>query len=283
MFPPPPRVKRDVTLTWDEAVANGGIQLGRLGGTRTESQYLLLSDLESPTDIPEGTGNGWSVNEEPNGQAPPDFVDAFDELDIPQGSANHYRVSLQNQKFENCWHTGLPPTSARFSVHVNVKGKTIVANVSHSPAAMINEQESVPADWKQKLPKVSRMSDVVWIQWATVAKAEATPLAVSDLKYIFRHEIIMENTRSIIDQAAAKGEDEFNENWPGLKFVTTDTQFQALLGTIHGVSIVDLLVSHPNELGTKSIEAVNIFTTDEGDNYHMLWTLTGDGNTPTAS
>lgn len=37
---------------------------------------------------------------------------------------------------------------------------------------------------------------------------------------------------------------------------------------------MDLLVSHSIELGTKSIEAVNIFSTDEGGKCHMLWTLT---------
>ena len=156
----------------------------------------------------------------------------------------------------------------------------MVADVSYSPTAMMNEQDIVPEDWKERLPNVKLMSDVTWIQWVTVAEAEGTPSAISDLKYIFRHEVITENTRFIIEQAAKVEEDEFNADWPGLKFVTTDTEFLALLGTVHGVFNVHLLVSHPNELGTKAVEAVNIFTTDGGDNYHMLWTLTGNANSP---
>lgn len=149
---------------------------------------------------------------------------------------------------------------------------------------MVNEKDDpAPADWKQKLSTVSRMSDVTWIQWAAVAAAKGTPSAVSDLKYFFRHDIITENTMFIMEQSANVAQGAFNTEWPGLKYVPTDEQFQALLGTVHGVSIVDLLVSHPNELGTKSIEAVNIFTTDIGSQYHMMWTLTGDGNAPAAS
>ena len=159
----------------------------------------------------------------------------------------------------------------------------MVADVSYSPTAMINDLDHVPADWKERLPNVKQMSDVMWIQWVTVAEAEGTPSAVSDLKYIFRHDVITENTRFIIEQAAKVEEDEFNADWPGLKFVPTDTEFLALLGTVHGLFNVHLLVSHPNELGTKAIEAVNIFTTDDGDNYHMLWTLTGNGNSPIGS
>lgn len=144
---------------------------------------------------------------------------------------------------------------------------------------MVNERtKPVPADWKLKLPTVSRMSDVTWIQWATVAIKEGTPSAVSDLKYFFQHDIKTTDTMFIIEQSANVVQGGFNTEWPGLNFVPTDVQFQALLGTVHGSSVMDLLVTHPKELGTKSIEAVNIFTTDIGSQYHMLWTLTGDGN-----
>ena len=60
---------------------------------------------------------------------------------------------------------------------------------------------------------------------------------------------------------------------PECKFVATNTQFQTFLEIVHGISIVDLLICRPNEQGTQSIEAATVFTTDESDNYHMLWTL----------
>ena len=128
------------------------------------------------------------------------------------------------------------------------------------------------------------MSDVLWIQWVAVAEQQGTPEKVSQLKYIFRYNVITANTKFIIEQAAAlkEGESieegEFEAEWPGYEFVMGDDEFTALLGTVHGISIVDLLVTHANELGSKTIKSVTIFTTEgdveTGEVYHMLWTLT---------
>jgi len=127
------------------------------------------------------------------------------------------------------------------------------------------------------------MSDVLWIQWAAVANAQGIPGKASDLKYIFRHEIITPNTQFIMEKAgndpdAEEGE-VFFKPWPGREFTMGEEQFQALMGTVHAKSIVTLLTTHPRELGTKSIEKVNIFATRDPEDstsiYHMLWTLTG--------
>ena len=156
----------------------------------------------------------------------------------------------------------------------------MVAYASYSPAFKIDKE--IP-DWKTKLPRVSRMSDVLWIQWAYIAEQDGTPEKVSQLEYIFRYDVVTSNTKFIIEQAAAMEEEEpieegeFEAAWPGYKFVLGDDRFTALLGSVHGTSIVDLLVTHVNEMGTKSIESVTIFTTEgdveTGEAYHMLWTL----------
>ena len=156
----------------------------------------------------------------------------------------------------------------------------MVAYASYSPAFKIDK--AIP-DWKTKLPRVSRMSDVLWIQWAYIAEQDGTPEKVSQLEYIFRYDVVTPNTKFIIEQAAAIEEEgpieegEFDARWPGYEFALGDDRFTALLGTVHGTSIVDLLVTHVNELGTKSIKSVTIFTTDgdseTGEVYHMLWTL----------
>lgn len=122
------------------------------------------------------------------------------------------------------------------------------------------------------------MADVLWLEWATIAAQEGTPDKAGDLKYIFRHDISTENTRFIIESAVGAGDNDFVSDWPGTSFTMGQDQFEALIGTVHGVSIVTLITTHPNERGTKSIAKVTIFTTfdeDEGeDSYHMLWTLT---------
>lgn len=160
----------------------------------------------------------------------------------------------------------------------------MVALTSFSPANRIDKSDP---DWKMKLPRVSKMSDVLWIQWVTVAQEVGTPEKTGGLEYIFRYDVATGDTKWVIEQAAAKheggpiGDSEFVAKWPGYEFTINDEQFVALLGTVHGRSIVDLIMTHATGLPGKSIESVTIFTTkrdddddEEGDSYHMLWTLT---------
>ncbi|KAF6223077.1 hypothetical protein HO173_013333 [Letharia columbiana] len=89
-------VKRDdMTLTWDAAKAHGLIQLGRLNGSRTESPYLSLSDMQGSEGTPEGSGNGWSVYEFTDLLAGiDDYKSVFEDLEISQGNQNHYRYDF---------------------------------------------------------------------------------------------------------------------------------------------------------------------------------------------
>lgn len=167
---------------------------------------------------------------------------------------------------------------------INIHSGVIVALSSFSPANRIDKADP---DWKAKLPRVSKMSDVLWIQWVTVAQQIGTPEKIGGLEYIFRYDVATDDTRWVIEQAAARheggpiGDAEFVAEWPGYEFTIDDeAQFLALLGTVHGRSIVDLIMTHATGLPGKSIESVTIFTTKkdeddgEGDSYHMLWTLT---------
>ena len=165
---------------------------------------------------------------------------------------------------------------------MNVHSGTIVALSGFSSAHLIGKSDT---EWKNKLPKVSRMSDVLWCQWVEVAKMDQTPEKVSQLKYVFKHDVSTPDTKFIVERAAAlvendnnMGKDEFECEWPGHKFQKDDKQFTALLGTIHGRSMVDLIVTHRSKLPNKSIASVTIFTTEgdeeAGEVYHILWTLT---------
>lgn len=164
---------------------------------------------------------------------------------------------------------------------INVHSGTMVVLSSYSPRHMIDKSDP---HWENKLPMVSKLSDVLWIQWADVAAKEGTPGKVRDLRYIFRHTVTTRNTKFIIEQAAAKfdkegfGKDEFEAQWPGYNFTEKDKEFTALLGTLHGSTISYLLTTHATGLPGKSIESVTIFTTegdrDNGEFYHMLFKLT---------
>jgi len=69
--------------------------------------------------------------------------------------------------------------------------------------------------------------------------------------------------------------------WPGHEFKLGSNVFVALLGTPHGRAVVYLLTQHASGLPGKDIESIRMFTTDENGfmtDYHLLFTLTGDGN-----
>ena len=71
--------------------------------------------------------------------------------------------------------------------------------------------------------------------------------------------------------------DELTAVWPGYTFKKGSEEFQALLGTPHGKGVVNLLVGHADQMPEKDIESITIFSY-AGDSYHLLFTLTGDGN-----
>ncbi len=70
-----------------------------------------------------------------------------------------------------------------------------------------------------------------------------------------------------------------NANWPGVPFAKGTDEFQAILGTPHGKGVVYLLVQHPNELPTKNIQSVTVFSTPPRlgnvPRQNLLFTLTG--------
>ena len=70
---------------------------------------------------------------------------------------------------------------------------------------------------------------------------------------------------------AGKG---FRAPWPGVKYAKGDERFQAIVGTAHGRGIVQLLVTHEDLMPAKNIESVTMFTTKEGGNCHLWFTLT---------
>lgn len=119
-----------------------------------------------------------------------------------------------------------------------------------------------------RLPDLRLWSDIVWLVWAKQASEQK-----GLLKYIFKHDIETADTKRIVERAAGAGTDRFSSDWPGLKYLRGAVEFQALLGTAHGKGVAYLITDHP-ELRLKTVESVNIFTTNGGYAYHLLFTLT---------
>ncbi len=269
--------------SWMNALHEGARLLGLLGGRRTDNLLQRVTDLTGPKDltpaeIQAGHGKGWQIYSGPN-ETPDEFDDIFDDLNIPNGPANQVRSVINNVRFWNCRHQDNNPTSASFLMALNVQGKTISALQSFSPAYMIKQFHTVngqmPEGWEERLPDVYKQSDLLWILWKDVAGDEA-----GALKYIFRHHVITDETKAVMEHVAGAAEDLLDAPWPGYVFEFPTNFYTALLGTPHGRGIVYLLTQHADGLAGKDIESITVFTTqgiavDDYEAYHLLFTLTG--------
>ena len=128
-----------------------------------------------------------------------------------------------------------------------------------------NEEHTIPPEIiKTLVPKVSRWSDLVWIQWSNTAKGKA-----KDLKYIWRDAVVTPSTKAIMEETVHQ-QGGLNLPWPGKDFTMNDIEGMALLGTIHGMGIGWMLSDHRDQI-QKEIATVKIW--NAGVDYQMLWTL----------
>lgn len=124
-------------------------------------------------------------------------------------------------------------------------------------------------DLARYIPGPHKWSEITWAAWMDICMMQRGD--PTSLKYIFKHDVITDNTRYIMEQAVGVGEDDFETEWPGIRYMRGSTHYQALMGTPHGTSMAWLLIDHPNDLRGREIESITMFISD--DNYNLLFTL----------
>lgn len=150
---------------------------------------------------------------------------------------------------------------------------TIFASENVSPQqsiAMYRRQNNLPqlteAQLRDHVPKLNRWSDVVWFVWAKQAGNQA-----GNLRYIFRDNVINDDTKGVIDQIFGIPSKSLDLPWPGKTFDVEKTkEGKGLLGTPHGAGIAWMLADHKAELGDRALK-ITVFTS--GKNYYMLFEL----------
>lgn len=199
--------------------------------------------------------------------------------------------SVQESKLNIILTCSQAPTGAVFREIYNVQSRTIIGDYNYGPLFRLNEKPRADKDKAEglgpaenRLPDIQRWSDITWAVWAELARQLR---AHNDLKYIFKHDIRTTSTKGIMELAGLPDDDDddlsddddidesFDKEWPGIKYVPGQDEFQALLGTPHGKGIVWMLVDHPDELDGKTIESITMFTAGVDGNYNLLFTLTG--------
>lgn len=142
------------------------------------------------------------------------------------------------------------PTYGNYYNTYNAKDGVILANRNFSPA------DQSPA---AQLPNLQKWSDVVWYFWEMSCQEEN--VGVGNLNYIFRVQIVNDNTNFIVSKALGSTSVDV---WPGKEFSMDMDQGKALLGTPNGGGVAWFLINHQAQMGTKTIKSVNVFSTEKG-------------------
>ena len=146
---------------------------------------------------------------------------------------------------------------AEYKCWYNVAVGLIIVDLAWSPDYIIKQNED-EAWWPAGTvaPAVSKLSDVMYIEWATQAAASATT-DVTALKYAIQLNVVNLASRGVISQAMkGKGAS------PGT-FKQGSTEFQALLGCPNGGAQAWVLINHKDTLGLKTISSIVIWTNSD--------------------
>ena len=111
---------------------------------------------------------------------------------------------------------------------------------------------------------------MVFVEWQS--QAESWGLDVRQLNYVFRFEIANADTKEVIRRILG-GEE---SPWPGVEVSMRDPAGLAMLGTPNGLGIAWLLATHKDQLGTRTIESVRVWTGAVGTDgrlYHAYFKI----------
>ncbi|KAK5697091.1 Mitochondrial import inner membrane translocase subunit tim8 [Elasticomyces elasticus] len=173
------------------------------------------------------------------------------------------------------------PTKANYHNQFNPDGGFILCGWNYSPEYQIGKAaKENPPRIIGPAPPMSRLSDVLWLQWKVAVEAKQGDLG--NIKYFLRHMVIDLTSEDILDTIAAMPGEEVVE-WPGKDYRTTEPKgsqerkiAQALLGSPNGVAVAFFLMQHRVQIGggvakKKTLEKVRLFSTADGGSRHLLF------------
>ncbi|KAJ4378190.1 hypothetical protein N0V83_001024 [Neocucurbitaria cava] len=155
---------------------------------------------------------------------------------------HHYEIG---QSIEDTWYSW---ARALFVQYIDADAGIIVALNNESPSETAHHcgLQGVPS------PDLRFWSDVAYLQWSLRASD------TSDLKYVLRHNVVNEFTRSILNIITLKNQI-LIEEWPGRTYDVTSEEGQTLLGTPNGSGVAFLLIQHKKQLGHKAVGKITVF------------------------
>ncbi|KAL8781326.1 MAG: hypothetical protein Q9203_001241 [Teloschistes exilis] len=266
------------TLTYEKALCNGRRYWALIQAGNPNPPHVTQKEFDE---------SGWTLNEGYPKIIDDDLKGPIAQLGISTDPAGLYRVAAQQfSPFTN--QNGQPqddPSGGQYLQDYIPASGTIIAAENISPLQNLityfRDSSQPPATAEQMrdlLPPLNRWSDIVWFVWAQKSGGDDR---AGGLRYIFRDNIINNDTKGVIDQVFHIPSYSFDLPWPGKTFdIASEDDGKALLGTPHGAGIAWMMADHRDVLGPRGLK-VTCFTGDgffkPGTQYFMLFELTRGG------
>ncbi|KAF1837699.1 hypothetical protein BDW02DRAFT_518517 [Decorospora gaudefroyi] len=146
---------------------------------------------------------------------------------------------------------GYRATGASYTFSINWEEGVIMGMNRQSPRYA--KDERTPPVARDQLPGLSQFSDVAWIIWEGVVKANRGD--VKKLRYFVSLSIVNKETKAVILRAlnARPG------LYPGVTFDRQSPEMGALLGTPNVQGFAYFLIQHKEQLGNMYISKLQVF------------------------
>ncbi|KAL8887607.1 MAG: hypothetical protein Q9215_004828, partial [Flavoplaca cf. flavocitrina] len=145
--------------------------------------------------------------------------------------------------------------------------------VSYSAAARLFDRNKkkplTRAERDALLPTISRLSDLVWLAWTTVASNPER------LRYFARDNITNDITRALMRYLFLRDKGQANSVvWPGLSYDGDSDEAKALLASPNGRATAWLLIDHGHQMEWRlKSRQLRMYIFAYAGDYCMLWDL----------
>ncbi|KAL8643708.1 MAG: hypothetical protein Q9226_008170 [Calogaya cf. arnoldii] len=184
-------------------------------------------------------------------------------------------ILVQNKEYDTILDDHVDrPTQAQAQGLYYPSQQLAMSVVSYSAAQRIldRNRKEKPLSKSERdalLPTISRLSDLIWLAWTTVASNPER------LRYLARDNISNENTKAVIRYLLLRDKGQANSVvWPGVDYDGNSDEGKALLATPNGRATAWLLIDHGHQMDWRmKSRQLRVYIFSYAGEYCMLWDL----------
>lgn len=148
--------------------------------------------------------------------------------------------------------TDLLKNQPMLQVDVNIQSKVIVLPASFNRALDLNRKLDDPNENILQRPGLDnegsvKFTDQVMYSWELASNQAGKNVKEVELEYVVRDHIVTDDTRRVIEMAMEKANKRYEDSPDALvEFEKGQEGFEAIMGTIHGERIAQMLAEYDN-------------------------------------